>query len=72
MACAHASTPGAAMGIGDSDVASRIQALVETNGRRVAWLPSTGLCLAALGCVIATGTQAHHVVGYVLHVCRVG
>lgn len=68
---ALASTPMGAMGLGDSDVASRIQALVEPNAKRIAWWPSIGLCIATLGCVVATATQAHHLVNYALHVCRV-
>lgn len=69
---ALASTPAHAMGLGDSDVAARVQALVVPASGRPGWQPTTVLGVAALACIGSMLIQAHHLVAYGLHVCGLG
>ncbi|HJT95076.1 MAG TPA: M56 family metallopeptidase [Mycobacterium sp.] len=69
---ALASTPANAMGLGDSDVAARVQALVVSTSGRPGWRPTTALGVSAAACTGSMMIQAHHLVTYGLHVCGIG
>ena len=69
---ALASPPAGAMGLGDSDVAARVQALVAPATGRSGWRPTTVLGFTAAACIGSLLVQAHHLVAYGLHVCGAG
>lgn len=69
---ALASTPKGAMGLGDSDVAGRVQALVAPSVGSSSWRPTTVLAGSALACTGSMMVQAHHLVTYGLQLCGLG